>query len=642
MRMTKRGEPGRSRPPWVVVSLAVSVFLLGACWGTPNKNVRRVVLISIDTCRADYLSCCGYPLETTPTIDQIAREGVLFTNVLTPVPMTLPAHCSMLCGTLPPAHGVRDNAHYRLSPTNLTLPQILKPQAFFTGAIVSTSMLNAQFGLSPGFDTYDDAFRQPRGAEFGPERSGDEATQVAIEWLEKHHGQAFFLFLHYYDPHMPYEPPEPFASRFAETPYAGEIAYADACIGKFIAKLKELNLYESSLIIIAGDHGEMLGEHGELDHSYFIYQSALRVPLIFKLPDQTTARKIDDLVGLIDIVPTVCGVLGIEPPIELPGVDLSPYFEGKRQPESDRHLYCESLTPTTYGANPLLGLVTDQWKYIRTTRSELYDLRSDPGEAHNLFLERQQVALALEDQLQQILKDTAAEGRTDNRLELDEASRARLQSLGYIGGDIDEGSDLVPDKEDPKDLLQIHTALQNAYRLFHQGRHEEMEAVCRQVLAERPQLRTANLTMAELLAKTDKPAEALRYYDIAIGMGSSTATVFNDRGNVRRMLRDFTGAIADYDEAIRLDPASYQTYINRGSTHAVIGDLRAALADFTQAVELNPQDVTGWIKRGTLLAQSGNITGAVRDFRQCLERLPPDSPLRPQILQVLQRLQQGR
>ena len=305
----------RSRIAWVVLA-AVVVAVWWFYFGRPSEPpIRNVLLISIDTLRADHLSCYGYSAPTTPNIDALAGEGVLFENVIAPVPLTLPSHCSMLTGTNPTYHGVHDNLMYRLDDeSNVTLAELARQHGFTTGAIVSASVLDARFGLQQGFESYDQVGGAGAAAGNLQERSAGQTNTVALDWLNRHRAERFFLFLHYYDPHLPYTPPPPFASRYAADPYDGEIAYADECVGQIIARLKELDLYDSTLIVLVGDHGEMLGEHGEKSHDYFIYQSAIRVPMVIRAPGLHESRRIKSIAAVIDVVPTVCRLLAIEPP----------------------------------------------------------------------------------------------------------------------------------------------------------------------------------------------------------------------------------------------------------------------------------------------------------------------------------------
>ncbi|MFC1739035.1 sulfatase [Planctomycetota bacterium] len=449
----------------VVVLVAVAagaIYLLRPASGPAEKDIRSIILISIDTCRADYLGCYGYPRRITPNIDKFAEESILFNNVISPVPITLPAHSSMLTGTTPPYHGVHYNYDYKLDKSNVTLAEILKDNGFTTGAVISSFILDSQFGLDQGFDYYHDRFVNTPNTNIDNERKGEEASRLAIQWLEKNKSKKSFLFLHYYDPHHNYEPPEPFATNFKDNLYAGEISYTDYCIGKVIKKLKSMSMYESSLIIITGDHGEMLGEHGEVTHMYFIYQSAVKVPLLLKLPGRSKPERTDETVGIIDIVPTICGALEIAAPSGLQGKDL---LEKSRQ-DKNRYIYCESLYPTKYQANSLLGVVTEGLKYIQTTRPELYDLTNDPQESVNLVGKQPQRARILQDKLKQILEQNIRKRGPDSKLELSEEDKRRLESLGYVASSVAEDFSFDQSKEDPKDLIDFHQKNARAHQLI--------------------------------------------------------------------------------------------------------------------------------------------------------------------------------
>ncbi|MCY2926920.1 MAG: sulfatase [Planctomycetota bacterium] len=285
---------GRHRGPGLIV---LALALVAAAWAgwrifgpTQTHAIRHVVLISIDTCRADHLGCYGFHRATTPSIDAVAKDAALFYRALTPVPMTTPAHSSMLTGAYPPTHGVRMNNGQRLGESSVTLATVLKQAGFRTAAFVGGFPLDAQFGLNQGFETYDCQFsRTSDRSKTVSERTADEVNRPALAWLEENAragdgGKGFFLFLHYFDPHAPYQPPKPYAADFADDLYSGEIAYVDHCIGQVMDRLRAMGLYDNTLVIITGDHGEGLGEHGEMAHAFYIYDSTLRVPLIIRSP----------------------------------------------------------------------------------------------------------------------------------------------------------------------------------------------------------------------------------------------------------------------------------------------------------------------------------------------------------------------
>ncbi len=315
-----------------------------------------------------------------------------------------------------------------------TLARSLAAKGLRTGAVVSSFVLDRRFGTSQGFDSYDDRFQAVHKIGDLSERKGGETARVAGEWLDAHKREPFFLFVHFYDPHDPYEPPEPFASQWRDDPYAGEVAFVDRCVGQVLDKLRALGLYDDTLIVLTGDHGEMLGEHGELNHGFFIYEGALRVPLIMRPPGGLPApRRVALPVSLIDIMPTILAQAGAAVPPGVQGLDLSPWLAGRGGDGGPRTLYAETVTPTRYyGASSLLGVIDNGWKYIETSRPELYDLRADPGEKVNLLQRDPARADALS---QALVKMLAAGGRApaSKPASLDTEARERLEALGYLG-----------------------------------------------------------------------------------------------------------------------------------------------------------------------------------------------------------------
>ncbi len=592
-------------------------------------KIRHILLISIDTCRADYLSCYGYHRKSTPNIDQIAKEGILFTNTITPVPITLPAHSSMLTGTIPPYHGVRNNNFYQLSQSNVTLAEILKKRGFTTAAVVSSFTIDSQFGLDQGFDYYNDDFDENLKSVGIGERRAEETTRYALKWLEENCRKTFFLFLHYFDPHVKYDPPEPFRPKDSENEssslYAGEISYVDHCIGQVVKKLKDLGVYDSTLIIVTSDHGEMLGDHGEETHGYFIYQSSIKVPLIFKLPEETKSKRVKELVGLTDIVPTVCGLLGIKPPPQVQGIDLGQYFGEENTSTNQRHIYCESLFPTIFNANSLLGVVTDRWKYIQTTRPELYDLTKDPRESNNLVAIQPHQVRILQDKLKEILEKQVRRDNFDSKLDLDSASIKRLQSLGYISGvPIDENAGFDQSKDDPKDLVDFYNRCTALPNLVNQERYSEGKDLCKQLLAQRPDALMPLLTMGVICVKQGNFSEAipvlhkaseiqpentyaLNYLGIALGLDKKLDEAANylrkalqvrpdyaeahyNLAGILREQKAFEEAIDHYRKALKINPNNAKAHYHLGLTMIMAGQLDGPLEHFREAVRLEPND----------------------------------------------------
>jgi len=495
-----------------ITIVVVSLFL----WQLAGvSRINSVILISIDTLRADHLGCYGFEDIATPTIDALAAEGILFENAFTPVPLTLPAHCSMLTGTYPPYHKVHENLNYRLSESNITIAEILRERAFATAAVISAFVLDPQFGLSQGFDSYNHKFIESIAgrADLGTERLGDETSRFACEYLEQHKDESFFLFLHYFDPHTYYSPPEPFATEYRDDLYSGEIAYTDYCLADVIDKLKELNLYESALIILVSDHGEGLGEHGESEHGYFIYPCTTRVPFIIKPPGglQDT-RRITDTVSLVDVVPTILSCLKIDIPDYIQGKDLFVYGRKTAPANENRSVYTESFGAVKYGCNPLFGLVNRQFEYINTTRPELYELSGDYSALTNLVDTNPERARLMKNQLLEMLPQLVGKNVNDSEITLDAESRKRLESLGYVSGEIaDTSFELDPAKPDPKDLIGYHEDYQQAINSISTGRFTEAVLIGRKMLRDWPNIPDTYLLLARAVIKRGQLKEAINY-----------------------------------------------------------------------------------------------------------------------------------
>jgi arylsulfatase A-like enzyme/Flp pilus assembly protein TadD len=587
-------------------------------------NIRNVILISIDTCRADHLSCYGYESNTTPNIDAVAAEGMLFEQAISPVPLTLPAHSSLLTGTIPPYHGVHDNFDY-LDKSNITLAEILKEAGFTTAAVVSAFVLDSQFGIEQGFETHHDRFESPLEGNDVEQRQGGETTRVAIDWLEENKGNEFFLFLHYYDPHAQYQPPEPFASRFASNPYAGEIAYVDHCLGQIIQKLKDLALYDSTLLIITADHGEMLGEHGEPTHDYFVYQSAVKVPLIFKIPGCNKPARIKPIVGLVDIVPTVCSLLKIETPKHVQGVDLAPIFKGDCLSVQDRHVYCESFTATKYHANSLLAIVSDRYKYIQTTRPELYDLVEDAAESNNLVEQRGPQATMMKNSLAEMLEQSVRNDSPESAGEMDARAISRLQSLGYVGGAVTEDFSFDETKDDPKDLLAYHLSQAKFNTYFMKKEYAKAKICAEKMIVQRPDCSVGYEQLGKTVVAQKDYSQAVVYLHKVIEMEPDRSEAYDNRGLAYLSKGDYDQAIGDFDKAIELEPTKVGHYNNRGRAYWNKGDHEQAIRDFNIAVELDPDNALFHNNRGLAFWGKRDFEQALQDFDKAIELNPRDA-----------------
>ncbi len=600
------------------------VFAIAAVWFLVRPSLsrtqpRHIILISIDTCRADHLSCYGCPRITTPSIDAVADEAFLFQNAVSPVPLTLPAHISMLTGTIPPFHGVHDNEDYKMSESAESLAEILHRNGYATGAIISSFVMDSQFGLAQGFDTYNDKFDEELNTVGIVERRGEEVSRYALKWLEQHQHEPFFLFLHYYDPHAEYVPPEPFASIFKPNFYIGEIAYSDYCVGQVIDQLKKLGLYDSSLIIITSDHGEMRNERGERTHGYFIYQSALKVPLLFKLPDQSRPRKINEIVGLIDIVPTVCALVGLEVPVQMQGEDLSPYFRKNLLPGRDRRLYCESLYPTKYDANPLLGIVTKRFKYIHTTRPELYDLSKDPKEENNLINQQSGQARSLQNSLKQILQKYLRRGDSESRLLMDGQARRRLESLGYVAGRVKEEFEVDQSKEDPKDLIGFHSSDVKARDFIFVKKYAEARSLCEQMLQQRPESYRVHFILASIALEQQDFAEAVVWLSKALRIQPTSGDAHYNMGIALQSLGKSEEAIQHYYQALRFKGDDALVRNNLAAVFQLQGRLDEAIQQYQQALNVDDDNALIHYNFAIALQSQGRLDEAINHYRRAIQ-----------------------
>ena len=624
----------------VTVVIAAVVWLSLTLFG--NNEIRHVVLISIDTCRADHLSGYGFEQKTTPAIDAFAKDAVLFEHCISPVPLTLPSHSSMLTGVNPLTHGVHDNVDYHLDASNTTLAEVLSENGYVTGAIVSTFVLNHQFGMDQGFDDYNDTFENPMSSFYETERRGDEATRFATDWLQKHANEKSFLFLHYYDPHQSYRPPEPYASQFADNLYAGEIAYTDYCISQVIEKLKNLGIYKNTLLIITSDHGEGLGEHEENQHGYYVYQSCIHVPLVIRAPGNRTNLRIPETVGLIDLVPTICGQLGIEPPNACDGIDLTGYLQG--QPvETDRFLYSESLLPTRFGCSPLMSLVRDRWKYIQAPRAEMYNLTEDPGELHNLIEYESQRGRVFKENLKLMVQEQVQSKEADSSLDLDAVSKQKLESLGYLAGQsVTEDFEFDETKDDPKDWIQVNQKVMLVTAYMKVEQYSEAESECLGILAEKPDYILGYYYIAGVQHK-------LKKYDLAIANASEflsrldeklsdhsldntplpddiryRADAHNIQGMCYAETNQYPKALNAYHTALENanQELSSQVHYNIGNIYLAQKDYDKARERYLEAIELNPELAEAYLNSGLTCLYQNNFDTARHYFEKALDLKP--------------------
>ena len=512
-----RTSPGGIRVLIGLVALAAAGAAAALLWFPREPPLRAsgpIILISIDTLRADRLPAYGYEGVATPAIDRLAAEGVLFERAYSHSPQTLPAHASMFTGKLPVDHGVRDNLGFALGADQPLLPDLLAPLGYRSAAFVSSYVLRKEVGLARGFETYDDRLpaASPEMSIAQVQRDGAESLAAAEEWLDGNADSPFFLFLHLYEPHTPYEPPERFA-RY--DPYDGEIAYADEITGRLLDSLRTRGLYDDSLIILLSDHGEGLGDHGELEHGIFLYDETIRVPLIMKLPGSREAgRRVTAPVQHVDLLPTLLDLTGAAPVTDSAGKSLRPLLDGEGAAWPERQLYAEALYPRYhFGWSELYALTTGQFRYIQAPREELYDLIADPAERDNLALQRGRTVRDLRAGLDAVRGD----GALQSPAAVSDDVLQRLRSLGYLGGGGAVDPETPPEAlPDPKDKVTVLAEYRRAVDLASRGELAQAMTLMEEILAGNPEMADVWLQLGNLQSRTGRLDSAVESYREAV------------------------------------------------------------------------------------------------------------------------------
>jgi arylsulfatase A-like enzyme len=442
----------------LLAAALLGVAIATSC-GVTSARPAGVLLITLDTTRADHLGCYGFAQAATPNLDALAKESVRFEEAMSAVPNTLPSHSTMFTGLYPPRHGVRYNGMFRLGEGSVTIAKRMHDAGFFTGAIPAAFPVYAKSGLNQGFDVYRDMFSEPGAERLQPdaERSAADVVKLGLETIRGAGGKPFFVWLHFYEPHYPYKPPFPYASQFREHPYDGEIAYVDRQLGELFAALKKDGLWDRIAIVVAGDHGEGLYEHGERMHSQLAYQSTLRVPLLVKSRVGKGGTVVREPVSLADVGPTVLDLAGLPVPAGLDGISLREALATGKAPL--RPLYFETLAGSlAFCWSPIEGVRRGKWKLIRANGVELYDLEADPSEKNDLATVDASVASDLAAGLDANLATWAAAGPPASATEapIDAEALSRLASLGYVGGSVNSSRRGGPN---PKDLVRLESEL---------------------------------------------------------------------------------------------------------------------------------------------------------------------------------------
>ena len=630
---------------WLVVSGFLTFTALGAAywyWKPPRLNV---VLVTFDTTRADRLGTYGYRHGQTEPIDQFGRRGVVFERAYAPAPVTLPSHATMLTGLYPPEHGLRANGIGRLERHIPLLPEILKKQGYDTAAFIAAVVLDSQFGLDRGFETYDDDLSQSKSAgHFGERRrDGEDVMASALSWLGQRRERPFFCWIHLYDAHIPYDSrPEVFGQQFAENPYDAGVAWEARQFERLTAFLKGRGLDDKTLVVVSGDHGEGLGDHLELEHGMLVYDTTLRVPLVFAGPPQCRpGTRVPTAVSLADLTPTVLDLLGIAAPKHVSGRSLLAALEGK--PIRSRNCYAETESPFIYNRwSPLKTVISSRWKFIETTRPELYDLENDPGEKTNLVEsagdERQTMQKAL------VAMQNAFVSAAAQELKLSDKDRAKLEALGYVGGgNLARHSPELQDAErlpDVKDMLLFLGQFETARNISLEGRLEESIAILQEVVQATDRFPAAELLLGDCFAQAGRLDEAVTAYRSVLAHRPDFVKARLNLGKVFSSLGRFEDAVVEFREFLNENPDAAPCHFELAQALEKLEQYENAVSEYREAVRISPEFFVANIHLGQLLSALKRPQEAAACFEGALEYAPRSASAHANLMLVLAQMGQ--
>ncbi len=672
-------RPGAIAALAAVTSVSAIVLLTIGCGPGASPGARldelrgdrklNVLLVTLDTTRADRLGVYGFDEVDTPVIDGLAARGVTFMRAYASTPLTLPSHTSLFTGTHPPYHGVRDNGAH-IAPEGLqTLAESFQQAGYRTGAFVGAFVLDSRWGLAQGFDRYFDEFELPRQRMISlstVQRSGSEVVDTALAWAREDDTTPFFMWVHLYDPHTPYDPPEPFRSRYADQPYVGEIAWTDSVVGRLTSWLDDSGRSDDTYVVVAADHGESLGEHGENEHGLLLYESAIRVPLIIATPfDEPQGIQRQELVSLIDVMPTVLELTGLEVPEEVHGRSLVPLFTNDAEVEGrpDERVYAETFYPRLhFGWSELQAILEPTHKLIISSEPELYDLLQDPEEQENLAPQRAATAEALRREAEELVAQFEENANPANTVTLDQETLQRLAALGYIGGYSADADDPEVKRANPRDKIEIYNDLLRARSLTLRNEPAEAEVLLRGVIVEDPGVVDAHQSLGNLLVEQLRYDEAIEVFETALSMRPEDAALvlllattqrqagrldeaekvlldfidvlepdarlYISLGRIKQATRSYTEAATYFNEALRLSedaPASNimaGAHVGLGAVLLASGRLSLAEEHLNLALGFNDSLADLHFQRALLFQAREQPDEAIGAYRRELESSP--------------------
>jgi arylsulfatase A-like enzyme/Flp pilus assembly protein TadD len=555
---------------------------------------------------------------------------VKFVRAFTPVPITLPSHSVIFTGTYPTRNGMHDFSGNKLGAQPPTLASTLKEHGYVTGGVVGSAVLDSRFGLNRGFDFYYDHFEFNRLQESNldeMERPGNVVADQALHWLNQNYEKPFFLWMHLYDPHYPYNPPAPYREEYKSHPYDGEIAFADAQVGRLIQFLKSKNLYANTVIVLSGDHGEGLGEHGEKTHGFFIYNSTLHVPMILRLPAGPKGKQEDRLVSTADIMPTVLEALKVPVPGEVQGKDLLPAIASKETESNDsRPLYSETFLPRLhFNWSELRGLEVSKYHFIDAPKPELYDLSKDPRELDNLFAQKKAVGEELKGKLDAAIREYTPGQELAEKTNLDPALMERLKSLGYAGfsggGNSSTSASQLPD---PKDRIQVYELISDGMADGQHGRYLESVEKLTAALKTDPNSVAIHYLLGLDYYRVEDFGKAIEEFQRVLQLSPDYSLATAQLGLAYGRAGDSVHAIETLKRALQLDPTNFAAAYNLGAVYLQQQMIPEAMAAFRQSVTIAPEYVPGHLALGQVFMYRGQTDEAVAELRQVTALAPND------------------
>ena len=604
-----RTQPSR---PATAAVLVLLLALLGVSCGreSPASRGAPVIVVCVDTLRADRLPAYGYRGVQTPNLDRLAADSIVFDNAVSHVPLTLPSHASLFTGLLPFQHGVRDNLGYRLAKDHPTLATRLKGKGYATGAAVSAIVLDRGTGIGEGFDFYDDRVEARDSAQaIGQlQRAGDDTRRRLEGWIAAQPADGrLFAFLHLYEPHAPYEPPEPLEKRYRSNPYDGEVAASDAVTGRFLDFLRERKIYDRALILFLSDHGEGLGDHGEDEHGIFLYREAIRVPLFVKLPGSRRAGgRVAMPVQVADLVPTVLAAIGEDVPESLPGRSLLDFAAGKG---TVRRIYSETVFPRYhFGWSDLASLTDDRHQYVHAPRAELYDWRADPSERKDLASGLPPAFRSMRAELASMNRPLQGPGASDPE------TVRKLASLGYIGAASPDSGEALPD---PKDRIGMIDRLKEASRLVTEFRDAEGIALLTRIAEENPRMLDAWEMLARLQRRSGRIREAIAALERADRLAPGTPQIMLGLADLHLEAGDFAKARTLAAAAGEAGAPGFREEL--AAIALASGDLETARRESEAVLARNPDARAPRLVLARIAMAGGDLAGALAILDGALE-----------------------